>query len=260
MRARRFAFGILVACLPVGWPIASAGAESALAREALDRAVAFAGGASVYALRTLVVTAESRRSTDAGEFIVPTRTLYAFPLHVRHEITVNGRTLALASSPDGGGTAFSEDGAMPLDETTRVGLERSTMRHPLVLLKARLGRDFSAEHVGEESIEGATADIVRVRQGDNETLMSIARSDGRLIEIRYRLRDRGGAERAMKVAFDRWTPSAGGGVVYPQLARGFEDGKKVFDVTTTRVETNVELAATLFSAGFGQPSFVPYGR
>lgn len=120
--------------------------------------------------------------------LVPTHTYYAFPLNVRHEIVVNGRTVAMASSPTEGGTLFTEDGAQPLGDVMRIGVERATMRNPVVLMKARLGRAFEAEHFGVETIDAREADRVRVSQQDNETALII---EARTVVSRDPLPDQG---------------------------------------------------------------------
>ena len=129
-------------------------------------------------MRTLVIASDNTRQHDGREIVVPTRTYYAFPLSVRQEITLNGRTIAMASSP-GGGTLFTADGDSPLDHATRLNVERSTMRNPVVLLKSRLGRGFGAELQGTEQIGGETVDRLRLTQLDNETMLLVARNDGR---------------------------------------------------------------------------------
>lgn len=211
------------------------------------------GERAVYGITTLVVSTDSQRETPLGTTLVQTRTYYAFPLSVRREITLNGRTMAMASTPASGGVAFTPSGAMPLDEATRVAMERSTMRDPVVLMKSRLGRGFAAQHVGQEAIDGRTTDIVKLVQNDNETIAAVDRADGRLLEIRYRLKDEDGRDRALVVRFHDWTKLASG-LVYPYAVQGFDDGKRVFENRVRDVQIEVPLAPTLFTAGFGAAS------
>lgn len=246
---RRFEIVAAFAVLTASFACASEPPPSA--RDALDRAVRFMGGeAAVYAIRTLVVTTDSLRQVDGRTIGVPARTYYAFPLSVRHEIVVNGRTLAMASAPNVGGVLFTEEGPAPLSEAARLGVERTTMRNPVALLKTRLGRAFSAEHIGRETIDGREVDLVRIAQHDNATLLSIDRSEGRLVEIRYELKDRSGPPRTISVRFGDWRATAGG-LVYPYSARGREDGRDVFEVTTRDVEVDVPLTESLFTGGMG---------
>ena len=72
--------------------------ESPEARVALDRLTSFMGGERVLSLRTLVVAGDNRRDTGHGFVAVPTRTYLAFPLSIRQEIVIGGRTLAMAAS------------------------------------------------------------------------------------------------------------------------------------------------------------------
>lgn len=226
--------------------------ESAMARDALDRAVRFMGGeAVVYGMRTLVVTTDSTREIEGKPIAVPAKTYYAFPMSVRHEIVVNGRTIAMASTPTAGGTMFTEDGPALLNEADRVGVERATMRNPVVLLKSRLGRGFVAEHAGREALDGHDADLVRLLQQGNETVMAIDRNDGRLLELRYVLKDRDLRSRSLAVRLSDWR-AAPGGVVYPHVARGRENGSPVFEVTTRTVEVDAALSDELFSAGMSE--------
>ncbi len=229
--------------------------ESPEARAALDRAVEFMGGTKVvYGMRTLVIASDNTREHDGRDIVVPTRTYYAFPLSVRQEITLNGRTIAIASAP-GGGTLFTADGDSPLDHATRLGVERTTMRNPVVLLKSRLGRGFVAEVQGTEQIDGETVDRLRLMQQDNETVLLVARKEGRPVEIRYDLVAAGGSRRSLIVRFSDW--KAGSSELrYPHLARGSEAGTQVFEVVATHVDVDMPLSATLFSgsgdtAGYG---------
>lgn len=220
-------------------------AESPEARDALDRAAAFMGGARMLAsVRTLVVSSENRMQHEGQRVAIPTRTWYAFPLNVRREITVNGRTLAWASAP-GGATLFTADGSSALNAATRQSLERSTMRDPVVLLKARLGRGFNAEVTGTESVDGVAADIVRMRQFDNETLMLVARADGRPIEIRYGNGATISSGRVLSVRWSAWK-QAGAGLRYPFRATGTADGVAAFEADVVDVEVDTPLAEALF--------------
>lgn len=222
--------------------------ESPEAREVLDRAVAFMGGPTVvYRMRTLVIASENTRDYDGRSVVVPTRTYYAFPLNVRQEIALNGRTIAMASAP-GGGTLFTADGDSPLDHATRLGVERSTMRNPVVLLKSRLGRGFGAEVQGSEEVDGETVDRLRLTLQDNETVLLVARKDGRLVEIRYDLIAAGAGKRSVTVRFSDWKTGASG-LRYPHVARGREEGNQVFEVVTKSFEVDAPLSETLFSAG-----------
>jgi hypothetical protein len=222
--------------------------ESSEARAALDRAVEFMGGGSVvYGMRTLVIASDNTRDYEGRKIVVPTRTYYAFPLSVRQEITLNARTIAMASSP-GGGTLFTADGDSPLDHATRLGVERSTMRNPVVLLKSRLGRGFGAALQGTESIDGEAVDRLRLTQQGNETVLLVARRDGRPVEIRYDLIAAGGSKRSVIVRFSDWRTGSSP-LRYPYLAQGREDGKPVFEVVTRDIEVDVPLSETLFSGG-----------
>lgn len=222
--------------------------ESPEARGALDRAAAFMGGASMIAsIRTLVVSSESRMEHEGQRVVVPTRTWYAFPFNVRREITLNGRTLAWAAAP-GGATLFTADGSIPLNAATRQSLERSTMRDPVVLLKARLGRGFHAEVIGTEAVEGVTTDIVRMRQFDNETLLLVARGDGRPIEIRYGNLANTKNSHVLSVRWSAWK-QAGTGLRYPFHAAGTADGIRVLEADVVDVAVDTPLAEALFHGG-----------
>lgn len=216
--------------------------ESPEARAALDRLTAFMGGERVLSLRTLVVAGDNRRDTGHGFVDVPTRTYLAFPLSIRQEIVLGGRTLAMAAT-SGGGTAFTADGADPLPEAARIGLERTGLRNPVSLVKSRLGRDFSASIVGAEAIDGRPADVVRARKFDVETDLVIDRADGRLLETRYTV-ESDGKPRRIVVQHDDWREVAG--LRYPFRSTGREEGRASFELKASRVEVDVPLAAELF--------------
>ena len=171
----------------------------------------------------------------------------------RQEIALNGRTIAMASAP-GGGTLFTADGDSPLDHATRLGVERSTMRNPVVLLKSRLGRGFSAEVQGTEEVDGETVDRLRLTQQDNETVLLVARKNGRLVEIRYDLIAAGAGKRSVTVRFSDWKTGSSG-LRYPHVARGREEGNQVFEVVTKSFEVDAPLSETLFSAGSDSAGF-----
>lgn len=89
---------------------------------------------------------------------------------------------------------------------------------------------------------------MRIRLHDNETIVAIDTHDGRLVEIRYRLVDKSKGARGIAVRFGDWRAS-GSGLVYPYSARGYEDGRTVFDMATQTVEVDPPLPESLFSAG-----------
>lgn len=244
----------LLPCLVAAVALGGTGAESDEARIALDRAVEFMGGREVvYGMRTLVVATDNTRDHDGRQVLVPTRTYYAFPLSVRQEIVLNGRMIAMASSP-GGGTLFGAEGDSPLDHATRIGVERTTMRNPLVLLKSRLGRRVAAEVQGSEDVDGETTDRVILAQQDNVTTMLIGRSDGRPVEIRYDLVAADASRRSVHVRFADWKTGPSG-LRYPHTARGRENGKPVFEIVTRKVDVDIPLSATLFTGTGDSPGY-----
>lgn len=218
--------------------------DDATVSRALDRMVGFLGGTEVvFGLRTLAVTAESRRAGDA--LVVPSRTTYAFPLHVRREFVVGDRSLALVAGPEGG-QLVTRDGAARLSDRERLAFERSTMRDPVALAKARLGRGVSVTHAGSATIDGAAVDLVRLRQVDNETVLAVAVVDGRLVEIRYPL----DMSTTMTVRFDDWTTHPPG-LRYPGRVRGSLAGAPAFDIAVRNVEIDPPFDPRLFAVDDG---------
>ncbi len=214
----------------------------------LDRMVAFLGGPeAVYGVRTLVVSASARRDGEA--LAVPTRTTFAFPLHVRRDFVVAGRTLALVSGPDGA-QLVTRDGGVRLSASERVAFERSTMRDPVALAKARLGRGVSVELAGTDTVDGAPTDLVRLRQGGHETVLAVARDDGRLVAIRYPL----DAQATMTVRFGGWAVR-GRGLRYPAHARGTIDGRDAFAIEVQGIDVDPPLDPVLFAVDEGVATF-----
>jgi len=249
-RASSVIAAVSICAITCSTALAQRHGESLEARATLDRLVDFMGGAkTVYGLRTLVVASEGTQDHDGKEILVPIRTYYAFPLHVRQEITLNGRTLAMASSPDGG-VLFTPEGSSQLDYAVRVGVEKAMMRNPVALLKSRLGRGFGAERIGTEQVDGKSAELVRMVLQDNQTTVVVDSSSGQLLEIRYKIASKDNVNRDMIVRYSDWRrlPS---GLNYPFAARGEEDGRRVFEVAIRSVEVDTVLEITLFSDGSG---------
>lgn len=225
------------------WWMASAHAQPAqdpAAVAALDRMVGYFGGPDVvYGVRTLAVAGEARRAGDA--LVVTTRTMFAFPLHVRREFLVAERSLAFIAGPDGA-MLVTQDGTARLTDTERVTFERSTMRDPVALAKVRLGRGVAIALDASTTIDGVAVDLVRVTQVDNETVLAIAVGDGRLVAIRYAL----DARATIAVRFDEWTMHPPG-LRYPGRARGTIDGNPAFDFVVRRVDVDPPLAPVLFA-------------
>jgi hypothetical protein len=238
-------FSVLALALLLAAAPPARAAESPEAGAVLDRLARFMGGAErVYAIRTLVVTSENTRETPLGQVKVPTKTYFAFPLSVRQEVVVNGEMMAMASAP-GGGTAFTRDTADRLPEAQRIGVERTTMRNPVAMIKARIGRGFEATVKGVEKVEGGEADVVLLRKHGVDTVLVIDR-DGRLIETRYEVDGNDGRKRNMVVRHADWQ-SLAVGLRYPFRSVGTEDGRPAFVVEIRGVEVDVPLAADLFA-------------
>ena len=232
---------------------AQAGTETPGARLILDRAVAAMGGPdAVYETLTLVVSATSTRSTPSGSVRSGTTTYLGFPLSVRQEIVLDGKTIAMASTPEG---AFLESGTgiVELPEAARHNLEASAMRNPVALLKGRRGRAFEAKEAGKAQVGDTSADVLEIRVGPNVTMVAFA-PDGRMLQQRYQVLGEDGRQGWMEVRFDDFREAAGG-LVYPHRVRANFDGSPAFESVISGLRRNETLSPRLFASGMGAAGF-----
>jgi hypothetical protein len=222
--------------------------ETPEAKAVLDRAVAAMGGEkSVYGVKTLVVKGESTRITASGKTTSPATAYFLFPMSVRQEVVIEGKTIAMASNPQG---AFldSEAGPQELPESARHTLETSAMRNPVALLKGRRGRMFEATLAGRERIGDADVDVVEIKIGPNTTMLAVD-DKGRMVEQRYDVLTESGRKGRMVVRFDDFRRD--GSFFYPHKVRAELDGNFVYENTIAEVKRDLELDPRLFAAGFG---------
>jgi hypothetical protein len=242
---------ILVVCAFVLAGSAAIAKETAEAAKVLDRAVEAIGGEKVvFQTLTLVVKGESARITASGHVKSPTTTYFSFPMSIRQEIVVEGKTIAMASTPEG---AFleSEGGVQELPEAGRHSLEASAMRNPVALLKGRHGRFFEATYAGKERIGETEVDMVDIRIGPNATLLAVD-AQGRMVEQRYDSLSENGRKGRMVVRFGDFRPD--GGFIYPHKVRAEFDGTSVFEGSVAEVQRDRPLDVRLFAAGLGSAS------
>jgi len=171
-------------------------------------------------------------------------------LSIRHEVVLEGKTMAMASTPEG---AFldTELGALELPESARHTLEMSAMRNPVALLKGRRGRFFEATHAGRERIADADVDLIEIRIGPNTTMIAVD-AKGRMVEQRYELLTETGRKGKMVVRLEDFRPN--GQFVYPHKIRGELDGMFAFENRVEQVQRDPELDPRMFAAGIGPAS------
>ena len=243
----------LAALVSFGWlSILGAGpacAGDAKAGEAvIARAVDALGGAPlVDRILTLSVTAKATRTTPNGVLKTPTRTFIEFPANFRQEIEINGKVVAMASSPDGA-ALIAPDHVQPLSDAQRQNLEVTALRIPLVMLKGRRNPLFGADANGEGKVGDVDVDFVNVFVGNEQMRIAVDKSSGRILQQEFDTRG-GVPERSgrMIVTYSdfRRIPY---GITIPHSSVGRFEGAVAYESVIESVRVNDKLKEDLFRA------------
>ena len=214
----------------------------------LARVLAGMGGAErVDSVQTLILVGRTRTTSPEGPVETEDRTTIRFPHFYRLDITVEAGKFSKLAIPEGV-YLIGPTGAVQLPEAEKRAVESSIMRNPLVLMKTRRDRAFSASSGGGSRIGGRAVDLLDLRDLrvvlDAMTL-AIDRENGRVLELRYKTR--GGKpekEALMTVSYSDFRTVDG--LSFPFVSESSFDGKKVSESRLREIQVDRTVDAGLF--------------
>jgi hypothetical protein len=211
----------------------------------IDRALSGMGGAErVDSVKTLILVGKTRTTSPEGPVETEDRTTIRFPHFYRLDITVGaGKFSKLAVSE--GVYLIGPTGAVQLPEAEKRRVESSIMRNPLMLMKTRRDRAFSASPAGVTRIGGRAVDLLDIRVVFDSTTLAVDRENGRILELRYKTR--GGEqekEALMTVSYSDFRTVDG--LSFPFVSESSFDGKNVSQARLREIQVDRTVDSGLF--------------
>jgi hypothetical protein len=248
---RRFAITLTLA-LFLSPGVAFAQTKPVTADEILDRALEAMGGKSaIDGVQTLVVSSDTTRFGPGGTIKVPTTTYFQFPLDVRHEARLNGKSIALVSTTSGA-VMVTPEGNIDLPPGARTSIESPAMRNPVALLKARRAAQVSFEFRGADRIGDSVVDLLEMKVGPHLTMLAIDRTSGQILRQSYSSVPGDDVRGNIVITFFDYT-KVESGLVYPFASRAEVDGKVQSEARVTQLRVNERLDPELFPAPLSAP-------
>lgn len=211
----------------------------------IDRVLAGMGGAErVDSVKTLILVGKTRTTSPEGPVETEDRTTIRFPHSYRLDITVEAGKFSKLAIPEGV-YLIGPTGAVQLPEAEKRAVESSIMRNPLVLMKTRRDRAFSASSGGELRIGGRAVDLLDLRVALDSTTLAIDRENGRVLELRYKTR--GGEpekEALMTVSYSDFRTVDG--LSFPFGSETSFDGRRVSGSRLREIQVDRTVDAGLF--------------
>jgi YHS domain-containing protein len=156
---------------------------------AFDRMLAWAGGDAVLATVHSYLHERTRTVNSGGiDYKVVDRLTVSFPDNFKQFDAWNDSAWATVAAGDKG-SAISKGQHHVLARARREAFLRDTARAPITLLKARHRAGFTAIYDGEGTHNSAPVDYVLVGWAGATSRLTIAKSDGKLLELAFTGRD-----------------------------------------------------------------------
>jgi hypothetical protein len=223
------------------------------ANEILERAVTAMGGADLIDhIETMIVKSRDKRETPAGWVNVQTRSYFRYPAWFRQEIEINGKTVAMATTPTEA-YLLTDSSFVELSAADKQSVEVTAMRNLVSVLKSRSIPKFKIASVKADTIDGRAVDEITVWIRDENTAIAIDRATGRVVRQTYFTGDRTDPEKdKIVVSYSdfRREPS---GLTIATHAQGKRNGAVVFDSFVESVEVNLRLPPGLFGPAPAEP-------
>lgn len=165
-------------------------------RAALDRVVAYAGGAErVRAISTYRVSAARKEKQGGKDYAVTNQTAISFPDRYFQREAWNDSWYSTASGPEGATMASAKGGERIAASRARA-FHRAMARWPIVLLKAHVDGAPKADCPGlivigdgEGKLGEAPVEFVKVWLNGAASRLTIDKASGRLLQLAYHGRD-----------------------------------------------------------------------
>jgi zinc protease len=149
------------------------------------------GAAAVDAVKALRMTADATVKTPQGEMNVKIVHTTVLPDQVRQEVNTPMGAMVSVVTP---GEAFVSTpmGVQALPDSRRADTMKGLHRNPVILAQHRGDAKLKVQHLGEEAVDGAKADILLVSLEGDEVKLWVDQATGRIVRQAYRGTAQGG--------------------------------------------------------------------
>jgi predicted Zn-dependent peptidase len=228
----------------------AAGAPAATAATLEKGKAAFAkvvqglgGAAAVDTVKSLRMTANATVKTPQGELNVKIIQTTVLPDQVRQEVNTPMGTMVSVVTP---AEAFASTpmGVQPLPDSRRADTMKGLHRNPVVLAQRRGDAKLQVQHLGEEAIEGAKADILLVTLEGDEVKLWVDQGSGRVVRQAYRGNAQGGPGDFVTNFSDF---RQAGSLTMSHKQETTLNGEPFQSLTAEQIEVNPQVDAALFA-------------
>jgi YHS domain-containing protein len=232
-------------------PVPRDAQAAARGRQLLERAAAAIGGtASLDSVAAYAETISQVQRRGDADVTIDVRTIWRFPNEGRIERTMPMQGVATTFATVVTPTAMWNMGqgrVFPVGDFARPALEKTLLRHPLPLLKARNEPEFDAAATGTAVVDGTTVERVRVRYRGFDATLGIEPTSGRLHSLELQDRNRDSEVGVYTLVYTDFRSA--GGLLLPHAARAFFNGQPdAFQTYTVRsIEVNPQIDPQLFA-------------
>jgi zinc protease len=213
--------------------------------ELLAAALAAHGGAeALAAFRSVRQTASAVAQVPGSELRVEIDQLVVYPDRIRQAVTLPQGTMVQVLDGD---EAFLETpaGVQPLDGKRRDSLSLGLLRTLPVLLRAAAEGQLDAVWAGTGTVDETPVEYLDVSMAGQTLRLAVEASDHRIVELRYRGTDFGGAPGEVSQVYSDFRQVEG--VLLPFAVEATFEGRPYMNSTITGAEVNGEVDAALFS-------------
>jgi hypothetical protein len=146
---------------------------------------ALGGEAAVDGLKSLKTVASATRKTPMGDMDIKITSIIALPDHLRQEMTLpQGQVVVVMSGNEG--FMNTPMGVQALPDSQRAEVGRGLKRQPWFIAQHRKDPDFKVQLAGQETVDGAAADVLLVSLGGDDFKMFVDTATGRVLKETYR--------------------------------------------------------------------------
>lgn len=222
-------------------PAASADARqdgAALIAHAVD---AHGGAAAIDAIERMALRHVKKVDYSGTEYTVVNAMTFAFPDHVRRDVSWNDDRWSYVLTSDGGYFATDDAFDRSMFPVQQKAMAKAFNRNPLSVLRSRGHTDFVAIDAGVDAIGDHPVQLVDTWFNGTTATLAIAPKSGRIIGMRYRARGLGSEIGDIQTVFSDHREIDG--VLVPMTMTTTFNGQPFNDqtFTWTEVELNADV-------------------
>jgi zinc protease len=213
-------------------------------KAALARVVKGLGGeAAVDAVKSLRLAASATVKGPQGDLNVKIVQTTVLPDQIRQEIsTPMGQMVSVVTPAES--FMSTPMGVQPLPDSRRADTMKGLHRHPIVLAQHRADAQLKVQHVGQEAINGANADILLVTLEGDEVRLWVDQATGHVVRQAYRGTGQAGpGDFVTNLSDFRQT----GSLTLAYKVETTMNGEPVQSLTTEEIQVNPAVDAALFA-------------